>query len=101
MQLAWRRRRRKLRVQESCLYEWHNLIAETSQSGLVGEGEFQWDSYEILDKELEQQWLESIRQRASFPRPKGSKRTPKSPEQRRKIAVAIAAKWEDPVSAFS
>ncbi|RYR09327.1 hypothetical protein Ahy_B05g077579 [Arachis hypogaea] len=29
-------------------------------------------------------------------RPPGSKRAPKSPKQRRKIAEAIAAKWADP-----
>ncbi|KAJ6839601.1 uncharacterized protein M6B38_314370 [Iris pallida] len=31
-----------------------------------------------------------------MPRPKGSKRAPKSPEQRKKISEAISAKWADP-----
>jgi hypothetical protein len=44
--------------------------------------------------------VESVQQRKTLPRPKGSKRAPKSLEQRRKISEAIAAKWADPVSSF-
>ncbi|KAE8715366.1 Muscle M-line assembly protein unc-89, putative isoform 2 [Hibiscus syriacus] len=52
----------------------------------------------MLDEQLTKEWLESVEQRKTIPRPKGSKRAPKSPEQRRKIAEAIAAKWADPIS---
>lgn len=85
-------------VQETCCFEWQNLIAEASRQGYVGQEELQWNSYEILDEQLKQEWLVSIDQRKRMPGAPGSKRAPKSPEQRRKIAEAIAAKWADPVS---
>ncbi|XP_039122442.1 uncharacterized protein LOC120258995 [Dioscorea cayenensis subsp. rotundata] len=93
---GWQRRRQKQMVQESCLFEWQNLIAQTSRKGYYGEDELQWDSYELLDEKLKQEWLESIEMRKSMPRPKGSKRAPKSADQRRKISEAISAKWADP-----
>lgn len=96
--MGWQRRREKLMVQETCLLQWQNLIAEGSRRGYADEKEMQWDSYETLNKQLEQEWLESIEQRKLMSRPKGSKRAPKSAEQRRKISEAISAKWADPVS---
>ncbi|KAF9615708.1 hypothetical protein IFM89_026123 [Coptis chinensis] len=81
---------------DTCCFKWQNLIAEASRRGYGGEEELQWDSYKILDKHLGQEWLESIEQRKSMPRPKGNKRAPKSPEQQRKISEAISAKWNDP-----
>lgn len=97
--MGWERRREKLMLQETCHFEWMNLIAEASRKGYLGEEELRWDSYKILDEQLTKEWLESVEQRKSMPRPKGSNRAPKSPEQRKKIAEAIAAKWADPVSA--
>ncbi|KAK9102816.1 hypothetical protein Sjap_020070 [Stephania japonica] len=94
--MGWQRRREKLMVQESCLVQWQNLIAEASRRGSVDEEEMQWDSYETLNKQLEREWLESVEQRKSMSRPKGGKRAPKSVEQRRKISEAISAKWADP-----
>ncbi|GMI77828.1 hypothetical protein like AT1G53800 [Hibiscus trionum] len=96
VRMGWERRRGKLMLQETCHFEWMNLIAEASRKGCCGEEELQWDSYKILDEQLTKEWLESVEQRKSMPRPKGSKRAPKSLEQRRKIAEAIAAKWADP-----
>ncbi|XP_038972129.1 uncharacterized protein LOC120104676 isoform X2 [Phoenix dactylifera] len=93
---GWCRRRERLLVQEKCLSEWQKLIAEASRKGYAGEKELHWDSYEILDKQLNQEWLESIEKRKTMRRPKGSKRAPKSSEQRRKISEAISAKWADP-----
>ncbi|KAF5936580.1 hypothetical protein HYC85_024086 [Camellia sinensis] len=85
---------------ETCYFEWQNLIAEASRKGFVGEEEKQWDSYEILDEQLEQEWLESVEQSRKMARPKGSKRAPNSLEQRRKISEAISAKWADPARAY-
>ncbi|KAL0341780.1 UNVERIFIED_CONTAM: hypothetical protein Scaly_1840600 [Sesamum calycinum] len=82
--------------EETCHYEWQNLIAKAARKGLLGEEELHWDSYKILSKELEQEWLQSVEQRKTKLRPKGSKRAPKSAEQKRKISEAIAAKWADP-----
>ncbi|KAL0354413.1 UNVERIFIED_CONTAM: hypothetical protein Sradi_3888200 [Sesamum radiatum] len=96
VRLGWERRREKLMLQETCHYEWQNLIAVAARRGLLGEEELDWDSYKILSKELEQEWLQSVEQRKTKPRPKGSKRAPKSAEQKRKISEAIAAKWADP-----
>lgn len=101
VRMGWQRRHRRLKMQGTCFHQWENLIAEASRKGLlIGGEELQWDTYNILDKQLEQEWLVSVQERKSMPRPKGSKRVPKSSEQRRKIAEAIAAKWEDPVSAY-
>ncbi|KAM5579705.1 hypothetical protein ABKV19_009470 [Rosa sericea] len=96
VRMGWERRRQKLSLQENCCYEWQNLIAEASRRGYDGEEELQWDSYNILDGKLKEEYLESIEQRKIMRRPKGSKRAPKSLEQRRKISQAISAKWNDP-----
>ncbi|XP_028100572.1 uncharacterized protein LOC114299917 isoform X5 [Camellia sinensis] len=100
MRMGWERRREKLKLQETCYFEWQNLIAEASRKGFVGEEEKQWDSYKILDEQLEQEWLESVEQSRKMARPKGSKRAPNSLEQRRKISEAISAKWADPARAY-
>ncbi|KAK4772366.1 hypothetical protein SAY86_014141 [Trapa natans] len=83
-------------VQEYCYFEWENLIAEASRRGCTDERELQWDSYDTLNEQLEQEWLESIEERKTMLRQKGNKNRPKSLDQRRKIAEAIAAKWADP-----
>ncbi|XP_028796269.1 uncharacterized protein LOC114751766 isoform X2 [Neltuma alba] len=93
---GWERRMAKRMVQEACIFEWQNLIAEASRQGFVGEEEMQWKSYETLNEQLQQEWLESIEQRKIMQRAPHSKRAPKSLEQRRKIAEAISAKWADP-----
>ncbi|XP_073142933.1 uncharacterized protein [Henckelia pumila] len=96
VRLGWERRREKLMLQETCYYEWRNLIAAASREGLLGEEELQWDSYKILNKQYEKEWHQSVELRKNMSRPKGSKRAPKSSEQKRKIAASIAAKWADP-----
>ncbi|GLT65361.1 hypothetical protein SLA2020_377990 [Shorea laevis] len=85
VRMGWQKRREKLMVQEGCCFEWQSLIAEASRQGFVGEEELQWDSYRILDEQLKEEWLESVEQRKINPRIKGSKRAPKSLEQRRKF----------------
>ncbi|KAI5679519.1 hypothetical protein M9H77_00746 [Catharanthus roseus] len=96
VRIGWERRREKLMLQETCHYEWQNLIAEAARGGLVDQEELQWDSYKILNEQLKREWVQSVEERKRTPRPKGSKRAPKSLEQRRKISEAIAAKWADP-----
>ncbi|GMP43282.1 hypothetical protein CsSME_00012705 [Camellia sinensis var. sinensis] len=100
VRMGWERCREKLKLQETCYFEWQNLIAEASRKGFVGEEEKQWDSYKILDEQLEQEWLESVEQGRKMARPKGSKRAPNSLEQRRKISEAISAKLADPARAY-
>ncbi|XLR19708.1 hypothetical protein S83_047620, partial [Arachis hypogaea] len=96
VKMGWDKRLRKKMLQEACCFEWQNLIAEASRKGYAKQEELQWNSYGILDKQLKQEWSECVEQRKQMVRPPGSKRAPKSPEQRRKTAEAIAAKWADP-----
>ncbi|KAL8466449.1 hypothetical protein ACS0TY_035512 [Phlomoides rotata] len=96
VRLGWERRREKLILQDTCHSDWQTLIAEAARKGLLGEEELQWDSYKILNKQHTEEWLESVKQRRIMRRPKGSKRAPKSADQKRKISEAIAAKWADP-----
>ncbi|KAK4790424.1 hypothetical protein SAY86_017728 [Trapa natans] len=96
VRMGWQKRREKLMIQETCYFDWQNLIAEASRRGYAGEMELQWDSYDILNKQLELEWLDSEKERKTMQKQKGNRRAPKSPEQRRKIAEAIAAKWTDP-----
>ncbi|XP_075520364.1 uncharacterized protein LOC142553764 isoform X2 [Primulina tabacum] len=100
VRLGWERRREKLILQETCYHEWKKLIAAASRKGLLGEKELQWDSYKILNKQHEKEWYQSVELRKIMSRPKGSKRAPKSAEQKRKIAAAIAAKWADPETCY-
>ncbi|KAL2539067.1 hypothetical protein Adt_00045 [Abeliophyllum distichum] len=96
VRLGWEKRREKLMLQEACCYEWKNLTAEASRRGLLGEEQLQWDTYKILRKQFEQEWLQSVEERKKVPKLKGNKKAPKSAEQRRKISEAISAKWTDP-----
>ncbi|KAJ0242348.1 hypothetical protein HA466_0208250 [Hirschfeldia incana] len=97
VRMRWARRKERRKVQETCHFEWQNLLAEAARKGhTTDEQEFQWDSYKILDQQNQLEWLESIEQRKAVRAAKGNRRAPKSPEQRRKIAEAIAAKWADP-----
>ncbi|XP_028752222.1 uncharacterized protein LOC114743328 isoform X2 [Neltuma alba] len=92
----WDRRHRKKLMQETCHFEWQNLIAKASRQGYAGEDELQWNSYETLNEQLKQEWLEIVKQRNAVPKAKGNRSAPKSLEQRRKIAEAISTKWADP-----
>ncbi|KAK4268999.1 hypothetical protein QN277_022211 [Acacia crassicarpa] len=92
----WDRRHRRKLVQETCYFEWQNLIAEASRQGYAGEDKLQWNSYETWNEQLKQEWLEIVKQRNAVPKAKGNRSAPKSLEQRRKIAEAISTKWADP-----
>ncbi|XP_068663163.1 uncharacterized protein [Aristolochia californica] len=96
VRMGWQRHREKLMVQQTCCLKWQNLIAEASRKGYPDADELQWDSYEILDAQLKEEWLKSVEMRKSMSRSKGSKRAPKHPEHRKKISQAISAKWGDP-----
>ncbi|XP_047315299.1 uncharacterized protein LOC124919174 [Impatiens glandulifera] len=96
VRMGWERRREKNKLQETCHYEWQNLVAEASRRGFIGQDEVQWDSYKILDADLQKGWLESIEQRRIASKPVGSKKAPKSAQQKKKISEAISAKWADP-----
>jgi len=92
---GWSLRLQKLMVQDGCFVEWRDIIADAARKGFAGGVPFQWNSHKILTEHLRQEWLEKLQKRRSMPRPTGNRRAPKTPEQRRKIAEAIAAKWLD------
>uniref|UniRef100_A0A0D9XIE7 Nuclease associated modular domain-containing protein n=1 Tax=Leersia perrieri TaxID=77586 RepID=A0A0D9XIE7_9ORYZ len=92
---GWNLRLQKLMIQDGCFVEWRDIIADAARKGFAGGISLQWNSYKILTEQMRQEWLEKIQKRRSMPRPTGNRRAPKSPEQRRKIAEAIAAKWLD------
>ncbi|KAL1213100.1 hypothetical protein V5N11_002616 [Cardamine amara subsp. amara] len=95
VRMRWARRKERIKVQETCHFEWQNLLAEAAKEGYTDQEELQWDSYNILDQQNQLEWLENLEQRKAV-RAKSNRRAPKSPEQRKKIAEAIAAKWADP-----
>lgn len=88
-------------IQQRCHVEWCDMIAEMARVGFYGETELQWDSYELLQEELKQECPQSLHKRISKLRKQNSSRGPKSPEQRKRIAEAIRAKWTDPVRPLS
>ncbi|KAF0929252.1 hypothetical protein E2562_018773 [Oryza meyeriana var. granulata] len=92
---GWNLRLQKLMIQDGCFVEWRDMIADAARKGFAGEISLQWNSYKILTEQMRQEWLEKVQKRKSMPRPTANRRAPKSPEQRRKIAKAIAAKWLD------
>jgi hypothetical protein len=86
-------------VQDGCFVEWRDMVANAAREGFADEVSLQWNSYKILTDQMRQEWLGYLQKRRSMPRPRGNRRAPKTPEQRRKIAEAIAAKWLDQVRA--
>lgn len=60
VRIGWQRRHEKLLLQETCLFDWQNLIAEAGRQGFQEEEELQWDSYKIMNEQLHQEWLASI-----------------------------------------
>ncbi|CAK8544995.1 unnamed protein product [Lathyrus sativus] len=92
----WDKRRRMKILQDTCCSQWQNLIAQASRQGFLGQEELQWNSYETLDAQLKQESLRNAELRKLMTRESSSKRGPKSPEQRKKIAASITAKWANP-----
>ncbi|XP_057841052.2 uncharacterized protein LOC131050798 isoform X2 [Cryptomeria japonica] len=90
VRMATIKRHEKQKLQETCLLEWKETIAEAAKLGCNGEDELQWDSYEILAEKIHQDWLQAVQLRKRGPRP------PKSVEQKMKISEAVKAKWADP-----
>ncbi|KAF8646107.1 hypothetical protein HU200_065953 [Digitaria exilis] len=90
---GWSLRLQRLMVQDGCFVEWRDMVADAARKGFAGGVNLQWNSYKILTEQMRQEWLGNHQKRRSMPRPRGNRRAPKTPEQRRKIAEAIAAKW--------
>ena len=48
MRKVFEERRKRKKLQEMCLLEWEDNIAEAARIGVNGEDELQWDAYAIL-----------------------------------------------------
>ncbi|CAI9286223.1 unnamed protein product [Lactuca saligna] len=106
VRVTWNKRRFQQKMMSHCQQEWRNLVSEASRKGFCGEEELQWDSYEIIQKQLTKEYRAGVESRKEYLRtnslkPEGQRgvshlRAPKTPEQRKKISEAIAAKWADP-----
>lgn len=106
VRVTWNKRRFHQRMMSHCQQEWRNLVSEASRKGFCGEEELQWNSYEIIQKQLTKEYRAGVESRKEHLRtnslkPEGQRgvshlRAPKTPEQRKKISEAIAAKWADP-----
>ncbi|KAL7599676.1 hypothetical protein Lser_V15G25386 [Lactuca serriola] len=106
VRVTWNKRRFQQRMMSHCQQEWRNLVSEASRKGFCGEEELQWNSYEIIQKQLTKEYRAGVESRKEHLRtnslkPEGQRgvshlRAPKTPEQRKKISEAIAAKWADP-----
>lgn len=92
---GWSLRLQRLMVQDGCFVEWRDMVADAARKGFAGGVSLEWNSYKILSEQMRHEWLKNLQKRRSMPRPRGNRRAPKTPEQRRKIAEAIAAKWLD------
>jgi len=90
--------RKKKKLQETCLLEWEDMIAEAARIGAYGEEELQWDAYAILKEKMHQEWLRALKMEKAMGKHK-DKRAPKSVEQKKKISEAVKAKWADSVRA--
>lgn len=86
---AWSKKRRIKAIQEHCLIEWQEMIAEMARIGCEGDVVYQWDSYSTIKEEARLAWRPPLKkQRAP--------RADHSIEHRMRISAAIKAKWSDP-----
>nr|ABR17436.1 unknown [Picea sitchensis] len=60
MRKVFEERRKRKKLQEICLLEWEEIIAEAARIGASGEDELQWDAYGILKEKMHQDWLQVI-----------------------------------------
>ena len=92
--------RRKRKLQEMCLLQWEDNIAESARIGVNGEDELQWDAYAILKENMYQDWLQVVEmEKETGKQKRKDKRDPKSVEQKKKISEVVRAKWVDVVRA--
>ena len=100
MRKVFEERRKRKKLQEMCLLQWEDNIAEAARIGVNGEDELQWDAYAILKENMYQDWLQAVEmEKATGKQKRKDKRAPKSVEQKKKISEAVGAKWEDVVRA--
>ena len=95
MRKVFEERRKRKKLQEMCLLQWEDNIAEAARIGVNGEDELQWDAYAILKENMYQYWLQAVEMKKETGKQKRKdKRDPKSIEQKKKISEAARAKWK-------
>lgn len=93
---GWEGRRQRLFLQEACLNDWKESIAEAARRGGDDEDELRWDSYEVLKKIMQQKWLQDVAMKVAMEKKLQQISACKSAEHKLKISEAIKAKWADP-----
>lgn len=93
---GWEGRRQRLFLQEACLNDWKESIAEAARRGGDDEDELRWDSYEVLKKTMQKKWLQDVAMKVAVEKKLQQISACKSAEHKLKISEAIKAKWADP-----
>ena len=88
---AWKEKRRIRAIQESCVIEWKDMIAEAARKGDEGDTIYEWDSYLSIRRHLRS--LSKSEKKKKEVVCRGAL----SAEHRLRISEAIKAKWSDPV----
>eukprot|EP00252_Welwitschia_mirabilis_P016068 TRINITY_DN3554_c0_g1_i1.p1 TRINITY_DN3554_c0_g1~~TRINITY_DN3554_c0_g1_i1.p1 ORF type:complete len:615 (-),score=130.47 TRINITY_DN3554_c0_g1_i1:364-2208(-) len=89
----WAERQKRKMVQETCIFEWKEHIADFARIGIHDDEPLHWNSYEIEKKNLREAWLRSKKAAKAI---WNQRRGPKPLEVRKKLSDVIKAKWEDP-----
>eukprot|EP01018_Ginkgo_biloba_P000194 Gb_18962 [translate_table: standard] len=102
MKRGWYKRHEKKLLQKACIVEWGENIAEAARKGGDGDDELNWNSYEILKENMNQEWLldiakKKVMKNSKLEEKRRCKRASKSDNQKLKISEAIKTKWADPV----
>lgn len=53
MRKVFKERRKRKKLQETCLFEWEESVAEAARLGAHGEDKLQWDAYGILKEKVD------------------------------------------------
>ncbi|MCO5572558.1 hypothetical protein L7F22_026313 [Adiantum nelumboides] len=79
------------RRQFSIVQEWRDSVAFLARRGIVGDHELQWDSYQVIKKELHRQYY-------GVKKNKGREHRARSLplEHRLRISESVRVKWADP-----
>ncbi|KAI5066314.1 hypothetical protein GOP47_0018938 [Adiantum capillus-veneris] len=79
------------RRQLTIVQEWKDSVASMARRGITGDDELEWDSYQVLKKELQREYHAAKKE-------KGKTHGTKSLEleHRLRISESVRAKWADP-----
>lgn len=88
--LVWVAKRKVKEVQETCVEEWKEFIADAARRGYGGDVVYEWNSYVTIFKELQYAWRVNRKRRK-----KKDSSSALSSAHRIKISNAIKVKWAD------